>query len=117
MEFHQKRRQQFLGEKYYQEQIAEVANVIGAPDGLEANLRLPESEAGWHSDLARGVGFEKFNRLLLHYTAGESIDSLRGELEEVIAAYERGMGNTSGNIAETGTNSYWNFRALTSTAS
>lgn len=89
MEFQEIRRQQFLVEKYYLEQLPEFEAVINAPDGLEANLKLPERESGWHCDLARGVGFEKFCRLLLRYTAGEPIEPLRAELEEVIAAYER----------------------------
>src|SRR5574343_154913 len=89
LQFHEKRRQQFLGEKYYLEQLPEFESVINAPDGLEANLKQPEREPGWYCDLARGVGFEKFQRLLLNYTAGTPIEPLRAELEDVIAAYER----------------------------
>ncbi len=89
MEFEKKRRQQFLGEKYFQEQLPEFEAVINSPDGLEANLKQPEREKGWYCDLTRGVGYEKFNRLILRYTAGESIEPMRDELEEVVSAYER----------------------------
>lgn len=89
MEFEKQRRQQFLGKKHYREQLPEFEAVINDPYGLEANLKQPEREKGWHCDLARGVGFEKFNCLLLRYTAGEPIEPMRAELEEVVAAYER----------------------------
>lgn len=89
MEFHNKRRQQFLGERYYEDQMPRFESVLNDPDGLEAGLKSSESEPGLHASLARGVGFEKFNRLMLRYTAGEPIEPLRQELEPVIAAYER----------------------------
>jgi hypothetical protein len=89
MKFESQRRQQFLSENFYREQLPEFDAVINDPDGLEANLRQPEREPSWHNDLARGVGFEKFNRLLLRYTAGEPIEPLRDELKEIISAYER----------------------------
>jgi hypothetical protein len=89
MDFHRRRRQQFLVERYFEDQSAHFDSVLNDGDGLEANLQRAEKQSGWHSSLARGVGFEKFNRLTLSYTAGESIESLRDELEQVIAAYER----------------------------
>lgn len=87
MEFHKKRRQQFLGEARY---IAE-------------STRLPESTAYFashpvgsgtsalHRDmLARQTSAEaQMDLLTLRYTAGDPIEALRHELERVIAAYER----------------------------
>lgn len=89
MSFQNQRRQQFLGEQYVSTQLAQFDSVLNDPDGLEANLRTPERERGWHASLARGVGFELFNRLTLQYTAGEPIRMLRSEIERVVAAYER----------------------------
>lgn len=89
MPFNAVRRQQFLVEHYVQDQLTQFDSVLNDPDGLEANLRLPERERGWHASLARGVGFEKFNRLLLRYTAGEYCASARIELDAIVAAYER----------------------------
>ena len=89
MDFHQERRQQFLGETYYLQQMPEFEAVIHGAEGLEENLKSPEREPGWHTSLARGIGFEKFNRLMLRYTAGEPIEPMRHELEDVVAAYER----------------------------
>ena len=68
MDFHQKRRQQFLVEPYYMRQLADFESVINGPEGLEDNLKSKERERGWHMSLARGVGFEKFQRLTLRYT-------------------------------------------------
>ncbi|MFG6467029.1 PoNe immunity protein domain-containing protein [Roseateles sp. BYS87W] len=89
MEFNAKRRQQFLAEKYVETKLAEFDDVIGGPEGLEANLKSKERQRGWHASLARGVGWEKFNRLQLAYTAGEDIGPLRQELEVIVTAYER----------------------------
>ena len=87
--FDQLRRQIFLGQTYYQQQLEQFVDVLDGPDGLEANLRSKESQPGLHASLARGVGNERFNKLQLRYTAGEDIEPLRCELEQVVAAYER----------------------------
>lgn len=89
MSFNAIRRQQFLAERYVQDQLAQFEAVLNDPDGLEANLRQPERERGWYASLARGVGFEKFSRMLLRYTAGEDCSALRTELDEIVSAYER----------------------------
>ena len=89
MEFQKKRRQQFLGETYYRDQLPRFEDVIHGHDGLEVGLRARETQRGLHLSLASGVGYELFNRLTLRYTAGEPIEPLRSELEQVIAAYER----------------------------
>lgn len=86
MQFHEKRRQQFLDEKTYAE------NLKGLDDGiadLEANLLenrdYPESLAR----ISRSIAFDLLSRLLLQYTAGESIPALRVAVEGVVAAFER----------------------------
>lgn len=89
MEFHEIRRQQFLTQQYYLDQLKGFEEVLYGPQGLEENLRSPERETGWHMSLARGAAYERFCRLLLRYTAGEAIEQLRLELEGVVAAYER----------------------------
>ncbi|UZD54993.1 PoNi-like cognate immunity protein [Caldimonas aquatica] len=89
MEFHEIRRQQFLTQQYYLDQLKGFEEVLYGPEGLEENLRSPEREPGWHMSLARGAAYERFCRLLLRYTAGEAIEQLRLELEGVVAAYER----------------------------
>jgi hypothetical protein len=87
MQFHEKRRQQFLGEKHYRDQLALLGEVI---PGQEANLLRPEgSDRGWHASLLEGIGDGLYAKLELHYTAGEPIEALRAELEPVIGAYER----------------------------
>ncbi|MFT4267599.1 MAG: DUF1911 domain-containing protein [Xenophilus sp.] len=87
--FQQRRRQQFLVESYFKHQLIDYDAVINGPEGLEENLKSRERERGWHMSLARGVGTEKLHQLFLKYTAGEPIDPLRKDLEEVVSAYER----------------------------
>jgi hypothetical protein len=86
MQFHEKRRQQFLGEQSYAD------NLKGLDDGiadLEANLlenhEYPESLAR----ISRSIAFDRLSRLLLQYTAGENITALRVAVEDVVAAFER----------------------------
>lgn len=88
MQFHEKRRQQFLGERHFQfaqkdcdEGIKNIGVII-AEAVHEGDLSYAQTSASMRALL-------QFNRLLLHYTAGEPIEPLRAELEEVIAAYER----------------------------
>lgn len=89
VKFNEKRRQQFIIESYYKKQVEFIDDVLNADDGLQENLKKPESEPGLHMDFTHGIGSEKFDLLLLQYTAGEPIEPLREELEKVIAAYER----------------------------
>lgn len=87
MEFHLKRRQQFLGESHYREQLTFWDEVI---EGQRANLLKPEgSERGWHCSLLQGIADGQLIKFSLHYTAGEPIESLRVELEQVVVAFER----------------------------
>lgn len=87
MEFHLKRRQQFLGETRYRSELdrlpASIAYFSANPVGSGSNAL--------HRDaLARQTSAEeRVDLLVLHYTAGDPIEPLRTALEEVVAAYER----------------------------
>ncbi|PKO36090.1 MAG: hypothetical protein CVU33_20245 [Betaproteobacteria bacterium HGW-Betaproteobacteria-6] len=87
MEFHEKRRQQFLGEKYYVQELKDMERGIELFGSKPAGSGDTELE-GWMISY-RSIANDKFERLCLRYTAGEPIEPLRAELEEVIAAYER----------------------------
>ena len=89
MEFKDRRRQQFLGEAQYRYAVESFERVVHGPEGLVRNLTLPESEPGWHMDLKRGIAWERFNLLLMHYTGGNPIELMRAELEQVVHAYEQ----------------------------
>lgn len=87
MDFRQRRRQQFLTQEY-----CEKARIYWHEIrmGQEANLLVPEgSERGWHAGLLHAIAGELQDKLFLNYTAGEPIESLRAELEQVVAAFER----------------------------
>lgn len=87
MEFHQKRRQQFLVEAHYTSQLDMWDEVI---TGQRANLLKPEDgERGWHASMYQGIAEGLLTKLFLHYTAGEPIEPMRAEFEEVVAAYEK----------------------------
>lgn len=87
MQFQENRRQQFLSEQAYRQTAAMWDEVIA---GQKENLLKPEDgEDGWHVSMRQGIADGLFIKMMLHYTAGESIEPLRAELEEVIAAYER----------------------------
>ena len=88
MEFHKRRRQQFLGETYY------TAVLRSCDDGVEAvgsilKAAVAEGDIRYAHGRARVLAETRFDRLTLRYTAGEPIEPLRSELEQVIAAYER----------------------------
>jgi hypothetical protein len=87
MEFHEKRRQQFLGERHYADTLRELpesiayfaTNPYGSGRNLEERTMLARMSA------AR----DRFRLLMLKFTAGELVVPLRGELEEVVASFER----------------------------
>lgn len=85
-EFISKRRQNFLTENYYNAQCARrerlfsaYANEISLPDTDDENKSLITSS--WAGDV-----YELFS---LHYTAGVPCETLRDELDDMVAAYER----------------------------
>jgi Domain of unknown function (DUF1911)/Domain of unknown function (DUF1910) len=86
MEFHEKRRQQFMDERNYKATLAMWDEVL---EGQRANLLKPEGgERGWHCSLKQGIADGLLIKLFLHYTAGEPIEPLRQELEQVVVAFE-----------------------------
>ena len=83
--FHERRRQVFLYEKYYEHKAQYLPKVIAedvafalADNDLENNARLLE--------IASSNEFFIFS---LRYTAGESLDQLRTDFTQVVEAYER----------------------------
>ncbi|MFT4247814.1 MAG: DUF1911 domain-containing protein, partial [Pseudomonas sp.] len=85
--FHQRRRQQFLSEDQYKNEIRFWDKVIADKYG---NLRKPEGpDRGWHGRLLQGIAGDLYVKFSLRYTAGEPIASLRDELGEIVSAYER----------------------------
>ncbi|WP_064573438.1 PoNe immunity protein domain-containing protein [Cupriavidus gilardii] len=87
MDFHLKRRQQFLTEENY------VASGAAMRDGIQLFESHPAGVGDTEEErwlMARSfVADDRFNLLCLRYTAGEPIIELRGELESVICAIEQ----------------------------
>ncbi|MFN1266804.1 PoNe immunity protein domain-containing protein [Pseudomonas lundensis] len=86
MDFISKRRQQFLGEKLYSETMKEI------PEVIEMFRRYPAGsgtsvQEGWMISQRR-IAVNLYEKLLLEYTAGEPIEPLRQELEDIIKGYE-----------------------------
>lgn len=89
MDFSDKRRQQFLGERQYLNALESFEEVVYGADGLVDNLRKDDDPPGWHKNLAHGIASERFDLLLMHYTGGDPIEPMRAELEQVVHAYEQ----------------------------
>jgi Domain of unknown function (DUF1911) len=86
MLFHEKRRQQFLGEAMFRQSRAYLDR---AAIELEANLH---ENADYPDSLARlsiSIANDHFASFVLSYTVGDPIARLRGELESVLTKYER----------------------------
>jgi hypothetical protein len=84
--FHVLRRQQFLGEKHYVEDLKATDEGIEYFRAHPSGVGSTESDKwmqSWHT-----VSNHYFERLCLRFTAGESIDSLRTELDLVVSAFE-----------------------------
>ena len=89
MSFHLIRRQQFLSEKYYK-LANEIHNqIIDDDDGLEESLASSKTEPKEKIFFSHGIANDKFNLLMLDYTAGESEVILREKIGGIIANYER----------------------------
>lgn len=87
MEFHEKRRQQFLTEvayhgtrKFFEETGAALYRSAFTRPDFDANDRSLNADA--YAD-------ETFANFLLKYTAGETIDLLRQDFEQVVSAFEQ----------------------------
>lgn len=98
MSFHLIRRQQFLSEKYYK-LANEIHNqIIDDDDGLEESLASSKTEPKEKIFFSHGIANDKFNLLMLDYTAGESEVILREKLEELLPitnAMQTSFGNTT----------------------
>jgi hypothetical protein len=88
MQFHERRRQQFLGEQHWAlarrnclEGVEEVGRIL-----REA---VAEGDVRYAMGRARTISELMIDRLTLDYTAGDPVASMRGDLEKVVAAFER----------------------------
>ncbi|MDD1968837.1 PoNi-like cognate immunity protein [Pseudomonas putida] len=86
MSFHEKRRQQFLGERYYNETISAIPEVIHMFQQSPAGSGSTEQE-GWMISQRR-VAANLFDQLFLEYTAGQPIESMRQLVGQIVNAYE-----------------------------
>lgn len=87
MEFHLKRRQQFLTEEAYSGAMLFFEKYV-APGHLKI-LAQPPRDAMDHSLNANGYADQSFATYLLRYTAGESLSTLREDLDHIVFAYEQ----------------------------
>lgn len=87
MAFHETRRQQFLSEARYKETVPILADSIAYFDANPYGSGRDQAERDMLGRMSAAV--DRFNLLLLKYTAGEPIELLRAELEDVVAGYER----------------------------
>ncbi len=86
MEFHNKRRQQFLSEAAYVS-TTKFFKEVAAPGYLKS-LSRSDFDAEDKARVADAYADETFADYLLRYTAGEPIAILRDELDFVVSAYE-----------------------------
>lgn len=87
MKFHEKRRQQFLTETAYWG-ARNFFEEHAAPGYLEV-LSSPPRDSMDHTLNADAYADEIFSNYLLRYTAGESLDALREDLDHVVFAFEQ----------------------------
>ncbi len=87
MEFHKKRRQQFLTQVPY-EGTLNFFRQVGAPGYLE-ELASPECDANGKSLVSSALADETFSTFMLQYTAGEPLEELQQSLTTVVAAHEK----------------------------
>lgn len=86
MQFHEKRRQQFLSEQYFQEDIR-FSLAISIPSRLQV-LHAADSDAADRSRVSEDTAYIICKNFFLNYTAGESIAVLRDSFISVVEAYE-----------------------------
>lgn len=87
MDFHKKRRQQFLTQARY-EGTLNFFRDVGAPGYLE-ELASPDRDASGKRLVAASLADETFSTFVLRYTAGQPLEELQAALTEVVAAHER----------------------------
>ena len=88
MQFHEKRRQQFLGVRHWEVARKNCVDGIGNISRILTDA-IAEGDVRYAMGRARAIAELTTDRLTLDYTAGDPIEPLRGDLEKVIAAYER----------------------------
>lgn len=86
MNFNSQRRQQFLDEMRYLETINEIPEILETFKQHPAESGTTVDE-GWMISQRR-IAANLYEKLFLEYTAGEPIEPLRQEIEDVIDAYE-----------------------------
>lgn len=87
MEFHKKRRQQFLSEQAYV--VTRKFSEGTAAPGFLRSLSRSDFDAEDKSLNADAYADEMFTTYMLKYTAGEPIESLQSELAGVVSAHEQ----------------------------
>ena len=85
--FHDKRRQQFLGEAYYLKCAKDIEDALRMFSAAPAGSGDSELE-GWMISRSR-IAANRFEGVSLRYTAGEPIAPLRRDLELVVSAFEK----------------------------
>jgi hypothetical protein len=88
MTFQKRRRQQFLSESFFALQLKDCDDGIANIEEIALKAEK-DGDLSYAADRRSFQAFLRLGRLSLRYTAGEPIDSLHVELEEVIAGYER----------------------------
>jgi hypothetical protein len=91
MDFHLRRRQQFLSEEYYvflRKALEDTIELWAV--SMPANCSSELSGRAAASEILAGANADLF---LLKYTAGESLDTLRAELTGVVEGYEKAAGH------------------------
>jgi hypothetical protein len=88
MQFHEKRRQQFLGVRHWEVARKNCVDGIGNISRILTDA-IAEGDVRYAMGRARAIAELTTDRLTLDYTAGDPIEPLRGDLEKVIDAYER----------------------------
>lgn len=87
MQFHEKRRQQFLNETAFEKTTTFFITTAHAE--LSSELGDPSNDALGRSLVSAAIADYTFTNYLLSYTAGESLDVLRENLTQVIKVYEQ----------------------------
>ena len=85
--FHEKRRQLFLYEKYFDFMLSYTKE--NTLPNLNKEIIEEEEDLQRKSHLSGGFADEMYEIFSLRYTAGASLDQLRTDFTQVVEAYER----------------------------
>ncbi|WP_254600053.1 PoNe immunity protein domain-containing protein [Cupriavidus gilardii] len=86
MSFSERRRQEFLSEQHWLQEVVDIPKVLSMHASGPSGAADSEAE-GWTLSL-QSIARIRYEYLSLKYTAGEPINSLRADLEAVVAAHE-----------------------------